>query len=365
MSVPRATTIAGATSVEGFAFAAGGAADAEVYRFATIKTDTDDYAPGQLAEISGSGWQPGEKVTLVFQEDPAVHDDYVLKVTADSSGNLYWNQWAPESHDLGVRFYLTATGSTSRAQVTFTDATATTTTVGTSPNPSAPGESVTATASVVAGSSPITQGLVKFYYGGGNCTGNLGTQFGPAGGVALNGSGQASASTTLLTNGVTVRACYLGFGSGSSALQSSLGTVVQTVSANIATVTAVSSPSSPSSYGGSVSFTAVVTRTSGSGTPTGSVQFTIDGANFGAPMALGSPSSATSATATSGSISALTVGTHAVDAVYVPTGTFTASSDALDGGHVVNKADAVCTIAGHTGPYDGASHGATGSCVGV
>ncbi len=33
--------------------------------------------------ITGSGWQPNEEVTLLFQEDPAVHDDYVLKVQAD------------------------------------------------------------------------------------------------------------------------------------------------------------------------------------------------------------------------------------------------------------------------------------------
>ena len=68
----------------------GGAADAEVYRFATIKTDKDDYAPGELAMITGSGWQPNEEVTLFFQEDPAVHDDYVLKVDADGDGNIYW-----------------------------------------------------------------------------------------------------------------------------------------------------------------------------------------------------------------------------------------------------------------------------------
>src|SRR5688572_25764164 len=365
MSVPRAAMIAGPTSIEGFAFAAGGASDEEVYRFATIKTDTDDYAPGERAEITGSGWQPGEKVTLVFQEDPAVHDDYVLEVTADGSGNIYWNQWAPEGHDLGVRFYLTASDSRSRAQVTFTDAADTTTTVSTSPNPSAPGDTVTATASVVSGSAAVTQGLVKFYYGGANCTGNPGTQFGPAAGVALNSSGQASASTTALTNGVTVRACYGGAGSGSSALQTSLGTVVHAVVTNVATVTTVSSSSNPSTFGGSVTFNAIVTRTSGSGTPTGSVQFTIDGASFGAPVALGAPSSATFATATSASISTLTVGSHAVDAVYLPTGNFTASSDALDGGQVVDKADAVCTIGGYTGSYDATSHGAIGSCVGV
>ena len=101
---------------------AGGSPDAEVYRFATIKTDKDDYAPGELATITGSGWQANEEVTLLFQEDPAVHDDYVLKVNADGNGNIFWNQWAPEHHDIGVRFYLTATDSRSRAQMTFTDA---------------------------------------------------------------------------------------------------------------------------------------------------------------------------------------------------------------------------------------------------
>jgi hypothetical protein len=63
-----------------------------------------------LASITGSGWEANEEVTLLFQEDPAVHDDYVLKVQADSAGNISWDQWAPERHDFGVRFYLTATG---------------------------------------------------------------------------------------------------------------------------------------------------------------------------------------------------------------------------------------------------------------
>jgi Galactose oxidase, central domain len=122
MTAARSAAIAGPTSIEGYAFAAGGGApDAEVYRFATIKTDKDDYAPGELAVITGAGWQPGEEVTLLFQEDPAVHDDYVLKVTANNAGNIYWNQWAPDQHDFGVRFYLMATGSQSRAQTTFTD----------------------------------------------------------------------------------------------------------------------------------------------------------------------------------------------------------------------------------------------------
>ena len=58
---------------------------------------------------------------LLFQEDPAVHEDYELFVTADEAGNIYWDQWAPETHDIGVRFYLLASDSRSRAQTTFTD----------------------------------------------------------------------------------------------------------------------------------------------------------------------------------------------------------------------------------------------------
>ena len=121
MAGARAGATAGPAR-EGYAWVdGGGAAQSETYRFATIKTDKDDYAPGQTAVITGSGWVPGEEVRLLFQEDPAVHDDYQLVVTADAAGNIYWDQWAPEPHDVGVRFYLLASDSRSRAQITFTD----------------------------------------------------------------------------------------------------------------------------------------------------------------------------------------------------------------------------------------------------
>ena len=48
----------------------------------------------------------------------------------------------------------------------------------------------------------------------------------------------------------------------------------------------------------------------GAGTPTGTVQFNIDGSAFGSPVTLASGS------ATSGSTTTLTVGTHTVTAVY-------------------------------------------------
>jgi len=131
MNAPRTNAFAGPAGDGGYAFVSGGGGTArELYRYATIKTDKDDYAPGERAIITGSGWQPNEEVHLLFQEDPAIHEDYELTVVADGAGNIRWDQWAPEQHDLGVRFYLMATGSMSRAQTTFTDSNPSTVTVG-------------------------------------------------------------------------------------------------------------------------------------------------------------------------------------------------------------------------------------------
>ncbi len=102
------------------------------------------------------------------------------------------------------------------------------------------------------------------------------------------------------------------------------------VSLSQSTTTSVSSSFNPSTYGQSVSFTATVTATSG--TPTGTVQFVVDGTNFGSPVALASGS------ATSGSTTTLSAGTHTVTASYSPTGSYQASNGTLSGGQVVNKA---------------------------
>lgn len=95
----------------------------ERYAFATIKTDRDDYAPGQTVTITGQGWEPGETVTLLLHEAPHAlwHDDRTLTAIADANGRIFNNEFAPEAHHMGVRFYLTATGAVSQVQITFTD----------------------------------------------------------------------------------------------------------------------------------------------------------------------------------------------------------------------------------------------------
>src|SRR5216117_4212454 len=123
-ATPRSGAAGTPLAADGLLLLAGGrTSTAELYSFPTIKTDKDDYLPDVRAIISGAGWAPGEAVTLVFTEVPKRHPDQFLKLTADASGNLYYDQWAPERHDLGIRFYVTAIGahSWSQAQMTLTD----------------------------------------------------------------------------------------------------------------------------------------------------------------------------------------------------------------------------------------------------
>ena len=94
---------------------------------ATVTTDLDDYYPGQYVIITGTGWQPGETVTLHFDEEPKPstcvlpHD---LTAVADANGNIYNNQFLIKENHIGVKFTMTATGQSSGLTATriFTDA---------------------------------------------------------------------------------------------------------------------------------------------------------------------------------------------------------------------------------------------------
>ena len=101
-----------------------------------------------------------------------------------------------------------------------------------------------------------------------------------------------------------------------------------------ASSTAVGSSVNPSIYGQNVVFTATVSG--GSGTPTGSVQFQVDGTNLGAPVALaGGVAQASS--------SALAVGTRVVTAVHGGSAAYAGSTGTLPGGQVVNGNGAAAT----------------------
>ena len=111
------------------------------------------------------------------------------------------------------------------------------------------------------------------------------------------------------------------------------------------TTTAVGSSANPSKFGQSVTYTATVTPVgSGMGTPTGTVQFVLDGSSFGAPISLNGSGLAQIST------SSLGVASHTVSAQYGGSGTFNPSSGSLSGGQTVNKSDASVTINSSSNP---------------
>ena len=96
----------------------------------------------------------------------------------------------------------------------------------------------------------------------------------------------------------------------------------------------VTSSLNPSVYGQAVSFTATVTGAS----PTGNVQFNIDGGAFGSPVTLAS------GTATSGTTSTLSPGSHTVTAVYSGDTYNEGGTGTLAGGQVVNQGTVNVTV---------------------
>ena len=186
-------------------------------------------------------------------------------------------------------------------------------------NPSVSGQSViftaTVTATMPATGTPV--GSVSFFDG----ATNIGT-------VALNGSGVATLSiSTLTVASHPITAVYAG---NVNYLTSTSSMVDQVVSPSGST-TALASSINPSVFGQSVTFTATVTvAPPATGTPAGNVDF-FDGATNIGTVVLNGSGIATLST------SSLSVGSHAITAVYAGNATFaTSTSSAVT--QVVDKA---------------------------
>ena len=124
MTRARVGGASGPQGAEGVALiVGGGSATSEHYHFATITTDAEDYPPGTTVVMTGSGFKPGEWVDLDLEEVPFTDQHSLQSVRADAQGRIVSTEFAPNMYDLGVRFYLTASGRESgwQAQTTFTD----------------------------------------------------------------------------------------------------------------------------------------------------------------------------------------------------------------------------------------------------
>ena len=97
----------------------------------TVSTDKEDYLPGEYVIVKGTGWQPGETVSLHFEEEPKrCSNDHIRTTVADASGNIYYDQFLINDYHKGVFFHLTASEANTGkwAETWFTDGMITVTT---------------------------------------------------------------------------------------------------------------------------------------------------------------------------------------------------------------------------------------------
>ena len=208
------------------------------------------------------------------------------------------------------------------------------------------GELATLTAAVTSlGGQPT--GTVEFFDGATSL------------GSATLSAGSASISTSTLATGTrSLTAVYAGddnFLPGTSPVNA-------TVVGQASTSTVMEAPTSDSVFGAPVNFSAQVSAVApGAGTPTGTVQFFVDGVATGNPVAVDG-----SGVAVSGGIATMTAGTHSITAAYVEDTDFaTSTSDAVQ--QTVSPATSTFTITvnGSTSATIGFGQNATLSAVGL
>ena len=334
---PGATVTSATLTLPGPETATGDTIDAYSFQSTSDNLSAADYynASAQLA---------GSFTANLGQQPPTVNLAYNVNVTAAVSA---WVQ-SPTSTSMIFRLeaggkgtvfwtdYGSGIGATDTLTIDYKSAPAvTTTTVASSINPSAYGQPVTFTATVAANSP-----------GAGTPTGSVqfaidGTDYG--GPVALS-SGMASFSDAALTAAGSPHTVTADYTSSDGNFSGSSGSLQQVVTPAVTTTT-VASSTNPSVYGQPVTFTATVAANSpDAGTPTGSVQFAIDGTDYGGPVALSSGTA-------SFSDAALTVAgsPHTVTAVYTSSdGNFSGSSGSLQ--QFVTPANTTTTVASSVNP---------------
>jgi len=295
----------------------------------TITSDTPDPSvTGQSVTVNFSvTGAPGTPTGTVTVTDGTVNCNGTLGGAGTGSCNLTFTTAGAKTLTATYGGDATHAGSTSANVSHQVNQAATTTTItGDTPDPSTVNAAYTVSFTVVANAP-----------GAGTPTGNVTVTDGTDQCVGTVAAGSCSLTSTT-AGAKTLTATYAT--DGNFAGSTSAG-VSHTVDA-FGTTTTVSSSQDPSTFGQSVSFTAAVT--SGGGTPTGNVQFVVDGSNFGLPVALNG-----SGQATSGATSILAVGDHTVVANFLGSTNFQASSGSIGGGgQTVNEAPTTTTITGHT-----------------
>jgi len=226
----------------------------------------------------------------------------------------------------------TTTPSVSQVRVCFSNqGDVASTTLVASPASGTFGATATLSATLTSGATPVAGKSVSFSLNGSS-----------VGAATTNSSGVATlvgatlAGIAVGSYPTAVSASWAGDGS----FGPSSGTAQLDVS-KASTSVAVSTSASPSVFSQPVNFTATVT--SAAGTPAGTVQFKIDGVDFGSAVALNA-----SGKAVSGTTSTLAVGSRSISAVYSGSANFNTGTGALK--QSVTKAKVSVTLASTPNP---------------
>jgi hypothetical protein len=207
-----------------------------------------------------------------------------------------------------------ATGSFT--QIVNTSAASSSTAVTTSQNQSAPGASITLTATVTAPSG--LSGNVQFYDG----NALIGT-------IAISGTKAKLIIATLTTGSHAITARYLGNASIPPSISPAFVQIIKPSSATLRASTAVvtASPSAPT-LGQQVTLTATVTGNQQTA-PTGVVVFLIDGLVVGNPAGVALTTTGSVTAQATFSTNGLSHGTHDVDVVYLGNSTYKGDAETM------------------------------------
>ena len=268
-----------------------------------VPTETVSFSDGgsAISTCQGVSLSLSSPFTATCQQNYATNASHTITATYSGDGNFV--------------------GATSGDYTENLAQTSTTTSVQASPSSSNYGQSVTLTATV----SPTT--------GSGNPTGSVtftdngSTSLGSAPLMLVAGVETATLPVTSLPVGADSISASCGGGSGFLASSSTTPAPVSVSQATTSLV--VGSSVNASTFGQSVTFTATITPSSGSG-ETGTVTFYDNGASIGTGAVSGGAASLTTST--------LAVGTHPITAAYGGDTNFVESTTTTTLSQVVNKA---------------------------
>jgi hypothetical protein len=170
----------------------------------------------------------------------------------------------------------------------------------------------------------------------------------------INGSATLPPVTSLAAGNHSITASYLDTPDFAASTSGTFTHTVESGQTSLATSTTVSSSLNPSTAGAAVQFRATVTASSG--TPTGTVQFLVDGSDFGSPVTL------VNGVANSAVTTSLAQGAHTITAVYSGDPGFNASTSQALTQNVRPTNDAFSnriTLSGNSATATGGTVGAT------